>query len=92
MTIKAWWRSLTTNRLNSRSFQADLDWFRFAVAARVHEARLPAGASGERDAIVDELAKARAVTHTHIARSYYTNEVNRILGAVYKATDGHGVL
>ena len=52
--IKSWWRSLTTKRLDTRSFQSDLDWFRFAVAARVHEARIPAGRSVERDAIVEE--------------------------------------
>ena len=88
------WRQIAANwrdrRLNSRKFQEELDWFRFAVLARLHERGVSGSSLEQRDAITDELTQVSPTEHRNIVRNYYVAELNRLCCALHDRTNGEG--
>jgi hypothetical protein len=63
----------------SRKFQSDLDWFRFATLGELR--RLAPQPDAAVTSLIDRLSTQRANTHRRMAVGFYTKELNRLLKA-----------
>lgn len=72
------------NGVNSRQLQQDIDVYRCALLALLHQRVEP-------NAIEERLLKMRPAAHRELAYRYYVAETQRILEAIHQTTNGAGV-
>jgi hypothetical protein len=78
------WQQRIENSVNSRQLQHDIDVYRCALLALLHQRVHP-------NDIEERLLKMRPAAHRELAYRYYLAEMQRILEAIYKSTNGAGV-